>query len=123
MDWMPGGADYATVVRLWRPLAEQGQPRAHVRQRTRRLARLRGRNQLCRKAAEQGNAEAQSNLGLMYAAGRGVPHDYVSAYMWFNLAVASGDEGAKRNRDGVAARMTPTQITEAQRLVREWKSR
>ena len=39
-----------------------------------------------RKAAEQGYAKAQFNLGIMYGNGRGVPQDYVEAHMWFNLA-------------------------------------
>ena len=42
------------------------------------------------KAAEQGDADAQSNLGVMYANGQGVPQDNVSAHMWFNLAAANG---------------------------------
>ena len=29
-----------------------------------------------RKAAEQGDADAQYNLGVMYAKGQGVPQDY-----------------------------------------------
>ena len=41
-----------------------------------------------RKAAEQGNAMAQSNLGLMYENGHGVPQDDVQAYMWFDLATS-----------------------------------
>ena len=32
-----------------------------------------------RAAAEQGDAEAQANLGLMYENGRGVPQDHVTA--------------------------------------------
>jgi hypothetical protein len=40
-----------------------------------------------RKAADQGNALAQFNLGSMYAKGHGVPQDYVFAYVWFDLAV------------------------------------
>ena len=39
-----------------------------------------------RKAAEQGHASAQFNLGLMYAHGPGVAHDDAEAHMWFNLA-------------------------------------
>jgi TPR repeat protein len=42
-----------------------------------------------RKAAEQGLAEAQYNLGVMYANGDGVAQDYAAAHMWFNLAAAS----------------------------------
>jgi hypothetical protein len=37
-----------------------------------------------RKAADQGNADAQNNLGVMYGNGQGVPQDYVRAHMWFS---------------------------------------
>ena len=53
-------ADYTTALRLWRPLAEQG------------------------------NARAQFNLGLMYANGRGVPQDYAQAVKWYRLAADQG---------------------------------
>ena len=76
-----------------------------------------------RLAAEQGNANAQSNLGVMYADGRGVPQDYVSAHMWFNLAAATGDENARKDRELVAASMTREQIAEAQARAREWANR
>jgi len=79
-----------------------------------------------RKAADQGYANAQSNLGVMYANGQGVPQDYVQAHKWFNLGSARAtaaddrDRNAK-NRDEVAAAMTPAQIAEAQRLASAWK--
>ncbi len=72
-------------------------------------------------AAEQGVAQAQYNLGVMYGDGEGVPQDYVQAHLWFNLAAAQGQEQAKKNRDIVAEKMTPAQIAEAQRLARDWK--
>ncbi len=74
-----------------------------------------------RKAAEQGNADAQTTLGVMYANGEGVPEDFIQAHMWFNLAAAQGNELGRENRDIVAERMTPAQVAEAQRLAREWK--
>jgi TPR repeat protein len=74
-----------------------------------------------RKAAEQGNAVAQNNLGLTYFEGRGVPQDYVIAHMWFNLAAAGGHEYAAKSRNTVGAKMTPAQVAEAQKLAREWK--
>ncbi len=76
-----------------------------------------------RLAAEQGNAEAQRNLGIMYTEGQGVPQDYVMAHKWLNLAAAQGGrtrDTAVKVRDAVAAKMTPEQIVEAQRLAREW---
>jgi TPR repeat protein len=74
-----------------------------------------------RKAADQGDAHAQNNLGFLYATGRGVPQDYIQAHMWFNLAGAQGDTDAINNRDLVAAKMTPAQLSEAQKLARQWK--
>ena len=66
-------------------------------------------------AAEQGEAGAQNNLGLMYSNGRGVPQDYVSAHMWLNVAAATGDEDARKARENVAASMTREQIAERKR--------
>ena len=39
-----------------------------------------------KKAALQGHAQAQFNLGLMYESGAGVPKDGVRAYAWTSLA-------------------------------------
>jgi uncharacterized protein len=47
--------------------------------------------------AAQGNAEAQSNLGIRYANGQGVPQDYAEAHKWFSLAAAQGDARAQSN--------------------------
>src|SRR5947207_5841323 len=78
-----------------------------------------------RKAAEQGNLSAQSNLGVMYYRGQGVTQDYVEAHVWFNLAASksSGEDQTTRAgaRDNVAKKMTSQQIAEAQRRAREWK--
>ena len=78
------------------------------------------------KAAEAGNADAQGRLALMYAAGHGVPQDFVQAYKWFNIAASTETDKEERdrsvrNRDLVSGKMTPNQIAEAQRLAREWK--
>jgi len=50
-----------------------------------------------RKAAEHGNAVAQSNLGLMYANGIGVIKNPAQAHAWFNVAGSNGNEDAKKN--------------------------
>ena len=88
--------DFATALRIWRPLAQGG------------------------------DATAQGNLGFMYYNGQGVPQDYVQAHKWFNLSAARSTSAdprnkAVRNRDIAAAKMTAAQIGEAQRLAREWK--
>ncbi len=88
--------DYATAIREWRPLAEQG------------------------------NADAQFFLGFMYYKGRGVPQDYAQAHMWYNLAASRFSPGEDRDntveyRDIVATWMTPAQISEAKKLARAWR--
>jgi TPR repeat protein len=50
-----------------------------------------------RLAADQGNATAQLNLGLLYAKGRGVSQDYREAENWFRLAADQGDATAQAN--------------------------
>ena len=76
---------------------------------------------LIRPLAEQGNANAQYNLGVFYDNGLRVPQDTVRAYMWFNLSAAQGREGAAAFRDLIARRMNAAQIAEAQKLAGEWK--
>ncbi|MCB1743608.1 MAG: SEL1-like repeat protein [Gammaproteobacteria bacterium] len=43
-----------------------------------------------REAAEQGNALAQSNLGVIYGLGLGVPEDAVESAKWHRLAAEQG---------------------------------
>ena len=51
-----------------------------------------------RMAADQGDAQAQLNLGVKYYYGEGVPQDYLSAYVWSNLAAARFSQGEQRDR-------------------------
>lgn len=50
-----------------------------------------------RKAAEQGNAAAQNNLGLLYARGQGVPQRYAEAAGWYRKAADQGFDYAIGN--------------------------
>ena len=59
--------DFATALKEWKPLAEEG------------------------------NAVAQNNLGLMYHNGWGVPQDYKESVYWYRLAVEQGYEVAQYN--------------------------
>lgn len=43
-----------------------------------------------RPLADQGDAFAQYNLGVMYATGRGVPQDYAEAVRWYRMAADQG---------------------------------
>ncbi len=113
--------DYATALREWRPLAEQGNANAQLLLGTMYDEGLGVTQDYAeamkwyRKAAEQGHASAQSNLGLMYGNGEGVPQNYVQAHLWYILAASIFPPGedrdiAVKNRDIVAKRMTPAQI-------------
>ena len=83
--------DYKTAYKLWLPLAEQG------------------------------NAKAQYNLGVMYAKGRGFPQDYILAHMWLNLSGANGYKRGIKLRNLAEKKMTASQIEKARELARNWK--
>ena len=50
-----------------------------------------------RRAAEQGHAGAQSVLGWMYMAGKGVPRDDAAAARWLQPGAAAGNTAAQNN--------------------------
>ena len=50
-----------------------------------------------RQLAEQGVAEAQYNLGVMYDSGRGVRQDYAEAFRWYRKAAEQGVAEAQYN--------------------------
>jgi hypothetical protein len=56
----------------------------------------------------------------MYGNGESVPKDLVRAHMWFNLAAASGQDGAADARRKKESYMTKEQVAEAEKLAREW---
>ena len=119
--------DYETALREFKPLAEQGHPRAQwalgfmyyngegVPQNHAEAAKW------LRRVAEQGFSPPQVKLGFMYWWGEGVPQDYVQAHLWFTIAEALGWSHARGLSEKVAKEMTPAQIAEAQRLAREWR--
>ena len=74
-----------------------------------------------RKAADQGYANAQHNLGGMYRYGIGVIKDEQTAYMWYLLASAKGNENARANIDIIEKQLTSEQRATVQRMAREWK--
>ena len=90
--------DYTLAMRLFRPLAEQGNAWAQsylgVAYRDGKGVRQDYEEALkwFRKAAEQENDSAQSDLGLMYATGRGVPQDYQTALKWYRKAAERGND-------------------------------
>jgi TPR repeat protein len=125
--------DFATALRLFRPLAEQGNASA---QSSLGLMYSQGQGiaqdfhealKWYRLGAEQGNASAQSSLGLMYAQGRGLSQDLVRDHMWSSLAASklSGDDAqlAARRRDTIQKGLSPAQLVRAQEMARQCEAR
>ena len=76
-----------------------------------------------RRAAEQGNVNAEIALGMAYAEGIGVVQDNIEADKWYNIAASqakSADELADiaTHHNKLAHTMTASQIAEAQKLAR-----
>jgi hypothetical protein len=71
------------------------------------------------KAAEQGNADAQNDLGLLYEDGNGVPQNYAEAYFWFSLASAKTPYYSV-NRDRIASNLTKTTLLQTQERAQKW---
>jgi TPR repeat protein len=71
-------------------------------------------------AAQTGAPDALFELGMLYATGRDIDADLVTAHKWFNLAAARGNEAARSYRVELAQEMSAEQIAEAQKLAREW---
>jgi len=69
--------DYTTALREWTPLAEQG------------------------------DASAQYNLGLMYYNGYGVLKNDKTAVKWYTLAAEQGDADAQNNLELLQKKMNP----------------
>jgi TPR repeat protein len=95
--------DFATALREWKPLAEQGDATAQYN-----LGVMYDKGQGVPKdyktavkwyklVAEQGYAVAQSNLGVMYANGEGIPQDYKTAMKWYRLSAKQGFANAQSN--------------------------
>jgi TPR repeat protein len=127
--------DMATAARLWKTWAGKGNaeartllgamywsgdglPRDH-----KEAARL------YLLAANQGYARAQNDIGFMLGFGEGVPPlDDIEAYKWLSLGIKgytakNADRLAQARKDlaTLTKRMTPAQITEAERRIKAFK--
>lgn len=95
--------DWATALREWTPLAEQGNANAQTflglmyHKGEGVLEDYKAAAKWYSLAAEQGNAIAQYHLSLMYHKGEGVPQDYKTAVKWCSLAAEQGMADAQNN--------------------------
>jgi TPR repeat protein len=95
--------DYATALKVWKRLAEQGNATAQLmygnmyREGQGVPQNYAVAIKWFQLAADQGDADAQIKLGVMYYKGRGVPQNYAVAIKWFQLAADQGDADAQTN--------------------------
>jgi TPR repeat protein len=71
---------------------------------------------LFRPLAEQGNAKAQHLIGVMYHKGEGVARNSVRAFAWLSMAVAHGDSEAKAKLLDVSKTLTPRELSQAREM-------
>src|SRR5204863_9122128 len=116
--------DYATALKEWRPLAEQGQKTAqnglgYLFERglgVPRDAQIAAK--WYRSAAEQGDAPAEYNLGLLYRRGAGVAQSDEEAIRWLKRAADGGIAAAALNLGNLYYKEGKGDVTEA---VRYWR--
>lgn len=71
---------------------------------------------LFRPMAEQGNPKAQSVLAKMYRKGQGVARNPAQAFLWFTLAARRGDARAKAELREVSRAMTSQERSQAHEM-------
>ena len=88
--------EYQTALKLWSPLAEQGNVAAQINVGD-MYAKGLGVTQdvdralsLYNKAVTQGSTDAEYKLGELYTRGRGIPRDYEQAIKWHRKAAERG---------------------------------
>ncbi len=93
--------DFATALRLFQPLADQGDASAEFNIGQMHYAGQRVSQDFAaaaswyRKAADQGFASSQFTLGTMYENGQGVPRDNATAVTWYRKAADQGYASAQ----------------------------
>ncbi len=70
-------------------------------------------------AARNGQINADFALGQMYSQGKGIQPDLVNAYVFSQLALPKNTPQASELARAIAQRLTPAQLAQAERLLRE----
>jgi len=117
--------DFATALKEWKPLAEQGNASAQGNVGLINLNGL-GVPQNYKEAirwfklgAKQGNGFSQGHLAGLYLDGMGVLQNNLLAHMWYNISAVNGYDLGAHNRDAVASGMSHTGIEKAQAMAKK----
>ncbi len=111
-----------TALSEYRELAEQGHPMAQL---SLGMIHYKGSNyndaiKWLTRAAEQGQSNAQNQLGVMCFLEQGFTRNYPLSHMWICISALNGNTDSLELKDLIAKQMTPEQIAEAERLTQEW---
>jgi serine/threonine protein kinase len=68
-----------------------------------------------------GDARAQVLLGAAHENGRGTPRSHFEAYLWYSLAANRDYAGAAVMRERVAAKLQPAELRQADHLIAQWQ--
>jgi hypothetical protein len=69
-----------------------------------------------KRAAEQGQADAQYELGVLYEFGFKFPDHKAAAFAWYNRAAEQGNAQAATRRDALKPKLTPAERERAATL-------
>ena len=76
---------------------------------------------LLKPLAEQGDADAQAELGTMYENGEGVAQNYTEAWKWYCIAMTPCHPGAVEKRLNLLSKMTSGQRDEVDKNMAAWR--
>ncbi len=66
-----------------------------------------------REAAQQGDAEAQLELGILYEFGYGMANNQIAALAWYRVAAKQGQQKAAARADLLKKRLPPADVDKA----------
>ncbi|MDD4887874.1 MAG: tetratricopeptide repeat protein, partial [Thiomonas sp.] len=75
-----------------------------------------------RKAADQGDDDAQNNLGSLYELGMGVPQNRQVAYALYDIAATKGNPAARRNRNQLEQKLSTKDLESAEKLEQQMRA-
>jgi TPR repeat protein len=69
-----------------------------------------------RKAASEGNAEAELEIGILYEFGYNMPKNDITALAWYLQSAQRGNVLAAKRRDLLKSKMSPQDIEAAEKM-------
>jgi uncharacterized protein len=120
---------YKKSYRLWKPLAREGDLLAQNYIGIHHYLGLgterdyQQAKEWFEKSAIQGSADAQYNLAVMYENGEYVKQDFVTAAMWYSMAIENANEHARKRMQSLLDehKLFPNQYNRAKELAKQYR--